>query len=119
MIADKMIFSYEAAMGLAEDDRPFRQEPRLSSLDIKDDESLSSEESFSKENKEDDFNESQQFLNSINLVQDSTEHIETFAGNRHGFPGWHEFHKIQERCQCSCKIIFIVFIIVIVILGKF
>ena len=91
-----MIFSYEAAMGLEEDDRPFPQESRLTSLDIKDDESLSSEESLSKENKEDDFNESQQFLNSINLVQDSTEHIETFAGNRQGFPGWHEFHKIQE-----------------------
>ena len=77
-----MIFSYEAAMGLAEDDRPFPQEPRLSSLDIKDDESLSSKESITKEITEDDFSESQQFLNSINLVQDSTEHIETYAGNR-------------------------------------
>ena len=93
MIADKMIFSYEAAMGLAEDDRPFPQKSRLSSLD---DESLSSEGSISKENKEDNFNESQQFLNSISLVQDRTEHIPTFAGNRKGFPGWHEFHKIQE-----------------------
>ena len=91
MIADTMIFSYEAAMGLAEDDRPFPQKSRLSSLD---DESVSSEGSIAKENKEDDFNESQQFLNSINLVQDSTVHIETFAGNRQGFLGWHEFHKI-------------------------
>ena len=91
-----MIFSYEAAMGLEKDDRPFPQESRLSSLGIKDDESLSSEGSISKENKEDDFNESQQFLNSMNLIQDSTEHIETFAGNRKGFLAWHEFHKIQE-----------------------
>ena len=74
-------------MGVAEDDRHFPQEPRLSSIELKDDESVSSEEvSFSKENKEDDFSENDQFLNSINLVQDSTEHIETFAGNRQGFP---------------------------------
>jgi len=77
-------------MGLAEDDRPFPHEPRVSSFELKDDESVSSEEvSFSKENKEDDFSENQEFLNSINIVQDSTEHIETFAGNRQGFPAWH------------------------------
>ena len=82
-----MVLSYEAAMGLAEDDRPFPQEARLSSLELKDDDSMSSEEvSLSKENKEDDFSDKQEFLNSVNLVQDSTEHIETFAGNSQGFP---------------------------------
>ena len=45
-----MIFSYEAAMGLVEDDRPFPRKSRLSSLD---DESVSSKGSFLKENKED------------------------------------------------------------------
>ena len=84
---DQMVLSYEAAMGLAEDDRPFPQEARLSSLELKDDDSMSSEEvSLSKENKEDDFSDKQEFLNSVNLVQDSTEHIETFAGNSQGFP---------------------------------
>ena len=74
-------------MGLAEDDRLFSQEPRLSSFEPKDDESVSSEEvSLSKENKEDDFSEHQEFLSSTNLVQDSIEQIETFAGNRQGFP---------------------------------
>ena len=48
---------------------------------------MSSEEvSLSKGNKEDDFNEHQEFLNSTNLVQESIEQIETFAGNRQGFP---------------------------------
>ena len=74
-------------MGLAEDDRLFSQEPRLSSFEPKDDESVSSEEvSLSKENKEDDFSEHQEFLSSTNLVQESIEQIETFAGNRQGFP---------------------------------
>lgn len=74
-------------MGLAEDDRFFSQEPRLSSFEPKDDESVSSEEvSLSKENKEDDFSEHQEFLSSTNLVQESNEQIEIFAGNRQGFP---------------------------------
>ena len=48
-------------MGLAEDDRPFSQETRLSSFEQKDDESVSSKEvSLSKENKEDGFTEHQE-----------------------------------------------------------
>ena len=89
-------------MGLAEDDRSFPEEAKLFPTEKEDGESISSEEiSFSKEDKEDDCTESQQFLNSIDLVQeDRVEYEETYAGNSLGFS---EVHKISVDRLSNCS----------------